>query len=148
MKIAAIVLIGLLALPVSTNAKGAAVALWMEGSVAGVESDGQGIRLVLTGRFWLEQNRQGQRSVVEVDAERGMKVTLVQASPFFAMTADWRGGTIRESRGALLEILRVAARDGRIVRLELAEANVAFGSDAVVTVVKGGVVRATDHSLR
>jgi len=134
-------------LPVSVLAKGEGVALWMEGRVADVQAEGPTIHLLLTGRFWFEQHRGATRSIVEVDGQRGLPVTVTQAQPFFAMTTDWRGGAIRD-QGALLVILRAAAQRQSSVKFELLDAQLAFGRDNSFTVVSGGVVRATDHELR
>ena len=142
-----VVLVALLMLPVLLHAKGEGVGLWMEGTVSSVDVEGQGIHLTLSGRFWLEQYRGNRRSRVEVDGRRGLAVTVTQATPFFAMTSDWRGGAIRDP-GALVAILRSAAQQGRLVRFELVDAQLSFGRDGGFTVVRAAVVRATDHDLR
>src|SRR5262245_29673652 len=101
------------------SAKGEGVGLWMEGVVSNVDVRDGRAEFVLTGRFWLEQYRAGQRSTVELDGRRGIPVSATQAEPFFAMTKDWRGGAIR-GEGALVDLLKTAARGKRTVRLELA----------------------------
>jgi len=53
-------------LPAGVCAKGEGVGLWMEGTVSEVKAEGQRVRLVLTGRFWFEQHRNQQASVIEV----------------------------------------------------------------------------------
>lgn len=136
-----------LLLPMPALAKGEGVALWMEGIVSNVEGNGKNIRLVLTGRFWFEQNRNGERSVVELDGRQAFPATVTQATPFFAMTADWGGGAIR-GPGTLLAILRAAGQHGRSVRFEFVDAQLAFGRDGSLTVMRAGVIRATDHDLR
>ncbi len=146
MALAAVVAATLL-LPIPVLAKGEGVGLWMEGTVSNVEDDGKNIRLVLTGRFWFEQYRARERSVVELDSRHGLPATITQATPFFAMTADWGGGAIREP-GTLLKILRAAAQHGRSVRFEFVDAQLAFGRDGSLTVMRAGVIRATDHDLR
>ncbi len=136
-----------LLLPTPVLAKGEGVGLWMEGTVSNVEGNGKNIRLVLTGRFWLEQYRDRERSVVELDGRHGLPATVTQATPFFAMTADWGGGAVR-GPGTLLAILRAAAQHGRIVRFEFVDAQLAFGRDGSLTVMRAGIIRATDHDLR
>ncbi|HEY3053659.1 MAG TPA: hypothetical protein VGK04_09765 [Thermoanaerobaculia bacterium] len=127
--------------------KGNGVSLWMEGRVSNVEADGDRIHFLLTGSFRLEQYRGKARSVVEVDGRRGMRVTIRQADPFFAMTSDWKGGAIREN-GALLHILDAAATRKRIVKFELSEAQLVFSAGGVLTVSDGAVRRAIDANLR
>jgi len=133
-------------LPVLVQAKGDGVGLWMEGTVSGVQVQGQDIHLILSGRFWFEQYRGNSRSSVEVDGRPGLEVSVTQAAPFFAMTSDWRGGAIRD-QGALLAILRAAAQKGRLVKFELAGAQLSFGGEHRLVVTKAAVVRATDHDL-
>jgi len=110
-------------LPAGVLAKGEGVGLWMEGQVSDVRAEGQNIRLVLIGHFWLDQHRGTQASVVEVrDLRTGGPATipavLTQGRPFFAMTENWGAGAIRKS-GALLAILQAAAGTGKSVKLEL-----------------------------
>lgn len=136
-----------LLLPMPALAKGEGVGLWMEGTVANVEGNGKNIRLVLTGRFWFEQYRDRERSVVELDGRHGLSATIAQATPFFAMTTDWGGGAIR-GPGTLLAILRAAAQHGRSVRFEFVDAQLAFGRDGSLTVMRAEVIRATDRDLR
>jgi hypothetical protein len=127
-------------------AKGEGVGLWMEGQVSEVRAEGQGIRLVLSGRFWFEQYRGAEPSVVEV-GKTPIAAVLTQGRPFFAMTADWKGGSIRKS-GALLAILQAAAASGRPVKLELADSRLSFGRGGTLAVESAIVRRATDHALR
>ena len=139
-------------LPPAVLAKGESVGLWMEGKVSEVRAEGQDIRLVLTGRFWFEQHRAAKASVVEVrDLRTGgpasIPVVLTQGRPFFAMVENWRGGALRKS-GALLAILQAAAGTERVVRLELANARLQFGSGGTLAVESATVRRATDHALR
>lgn len=129
------------------HAKGEGVGLWMEGTVANVRAEGKRTHLVLTGRFWLEQYRGNVRSVVEVDGRRGIPVTVVQAEPFFAMTTNWGGGSIR-AQGALLPILETAAERKRTVKLELLDAKLVFGREGHFEVTEGAVIRVTDADLR
>ena len=146
-KIALAVVAAASMLPMLASAKGEGVGLWMEGTVSNVEVGGQDIRLVLTGRFWFEQYRGRERSIVVVDGRHGLTATIAQATPFFAMAADWRAGAIR-GPGALLAIVGAAAQRGRSVKFEFLDARLAFGRDGSLTVVAGGVIRATDHDLR
>ncbi len=138
-------------LPAAVLAKGDGVGLWMEGQVSEVRSEGQNIRLVVTGRFWFEQHRGSQPSVVEVRDLRGGPATipavLTQGRPFFAMVENWKGGAIRKS-GALLAILQAASGTGQVVKLELANARLQFGSGSTLAVESATVRRATDHALR
>src|SRR5258706_10963432 len=138
-------------LPAAVLAKGEGVGLWMEGQVSEVRAEGSSIRLVVTGRFWFEQTRGAEPSVVEVRDLRGGPATipavLTQGRPFFAMVESWKGGSIRKS-GALLAILEAASRTGQVVRLELANARLQFGSGSTLAVESATVRRATDHSLR
>jgi len=140
-------------LPAAVLAKGEGVGLWMEGQVSEVSADGRNIRLVVTGRFWFEQYRraQPQPSVIEVRDLRGgpaaIPAMLTQGRPFFAMTENWGGGAIRNS-GALLGILQAAAGTGKVVKLELANARLQFGSGGTLAVESATVRRATDPSLR
>ena len=138
-------------LPAAVLAKGDGVGLWMEGQVSEVRSEGQNIRLVVTGRFWFEQYRGSQPSVVEVRDLRGgpasIPAVLTQGRPFFAMVENWKGGAIRKS-GALLAILQAASGTGQVVKLELANARLQFGSGSTLAVESATVRRATDHALR
>ena len=146
---AAVAIAALDAAPV--QAKGDGVGLWMEGQVSEVRAEGPNIRLVLTGRFWFEQHRSEQPSVVEVSDRRGGPATipaaLTQGKPFYAMTENWGGGAIRKS-GALLEILQAAAGTGRVVRFELADARLSFGRGGTLAVESAIVRRASDYALR
>jgi hypothetical protein len=138
-------------LPAAVLAKGEGVGLWMEGQVSEVRAEGQSIRLVVTGRFWFEQYRGTQPSVVEVRDLRGGPATipavLTQGRPFFAMVENWKGGAIRKS-GALLAILQAASGTGQVVKLEIANARLQFGSGSTLAVESATVRRATDHALR
>ncbi len=140
-----------LILPVAALAKGEGVGLWMEGKVSDVKTEGQKIQLVLTGRFWFEQYRGQERSVVEIKGEHGVPATIVatitQAEPFFAMVATWEGGAIRK-QGALLAIVQEAAKRNRIIKFEFFDGQLAFGRNGSLTVMNGAVLRATDHNLQ
>jgi hypothetical protein len=134
-------------------AKGEGVGLWMEGQVSEVRAEGKNIHLVVTGRFWFEQYRGQQRSVVEVKNLRGgaavIPATIRQGKPFFAMVNrenGWGGGAIRQP-GALLEILRTASGSGRIVKFELVDARLKFGREGRFRVESADTLRATDHAL-
>jgi hypothetical protein len=131
--------------------KGDGIGLWMEGQVTEVRVEGRSIRLTLTGRFWFEQYRGQQASVVEVEDLNGgataMPATITQGKPFFAMTEGWQGGAIRQP-GALLRILQGASGSGRTVRFELINARLKFGAQGRFAVESAEVIRATDHDLR
>jgi len=133
-------------LPAAVQAKGEGLGLWMEGQISEVRADGQNIRLTLTGRFWFQQYRGTEPSVVEV-SNRPIPATLTQGRPFYAMTESWGGGSIRKS-GALLSILQAAAISGKPVKLELADSRISFGRGGTLAVESAIVRRATDHSLR
>jgi len=133
-------------LPAAVEAKGEGVGLWMEGQVSEVRAEGQGIRLVLTGRFWLQQYRGTEPSFVEVSS-KPIPALLTQGRPFYAMTENWGGGSIRKS-GALLSILQAAAASGKPVKLELADSRISFGRGGTLAVESAIVRRATDHALR
>jgi len=140
-------------LPAGAFAKGEGVGLWMEGTVSEVRAEGQRVRLVLTGRFWFEQHRAGQASVIEVrDLRTGgpanIPVTLTQGKMFFAMVENWRGGAIREDKGALLAILQSAAGSPQVLKFQLVNARLKFGSVGSLAVESADVVRATDPKLR
>jgi hypothetical protein len=138
-------------LPAGVAAKGEGVGLRMEGQVSEVRAEGDNIHLVVTGRFWFQQSRGTETSVVEVRDLRGgpasIPATLTQGRPFFAMSADGRGGAIRKS-GALLAILQAAGGTGQVVKFELANARLQFGSGGTLAVEGATVRRATDHTLR
>jgi hypothetical protein len=133
-------------LPATGVAKGEGVGLWMEGQVSEVRAEGQTIRLIVTGRFWLQQHRGTEPSVVEV-SNKPIPAVLTQGRPFYAMTESWGGGSIRKS-GALLSILQAAAVSGKPVKLELADSRVNFGRGGTLAVESAIVRRATDHALR
>src|SRR5258708_38232532 len=119
-------------LPAGVCAKGEGVGLWMEGTVSEVKAEGQRVRLVLTGRFWFEQHRNQQASVIEVrDLRTGgpasTPATLTQGKMFFAMVENWRGGAIREDRRGGLRLLESAAGSPPVLKFELAEARLEFG---------------------
>jgi hypothetical protein len=136
--------------PACALAKGEGVGLWMEGQISEVRTEGANIHLVVTGRFWLDQYRGQQASMVEVRDLRGgparIPATIRQGKPFYAMTADWRGGAIRPP-GALLGILQ-AARTGRVLKFQLIDARLKFGREGRFVVESADVLRATDHDLR
>ena len=73
---------------------------------------------------------------------RARKITV-----FFAMVENWKGGAIRKS-GALLAILQAASGTGQVVKLELANARLQFGSGSTLAIESATVRRATDHALR
>ena len=131
-------------------AKGEGVGLWMEGQVSEVRAEGTNIHLVVTGRFWFEQYRSQQRSVVEVKNLRGgaavIPATIRQGKPFFAMVEGWGGGAIRQP-GALLEILRTASGSERSVKFQLIDARLKFGREGRFRVESADTLRATDHAL-
>jgi hypothetical protein len=131
-------------------AKGEGVGLWMEGKVSEVRAEGTNIHLVVTGRFWFEQYRGQQRSVVEVKNLRGgaavIPATIRQGKPFFAMVEGWGGGAIRQP-GALLEILRTASGSERSVKFQLIDARLKFGREGRFRVESADTLRATDHAL-
>jgi len=133
-------------LPAAVQAKGEGLGLWMEGQISEVRADGQNIRLTLTGRFWFQQYRGTEPSVVEL-SNRPIPATLTQGRPFYAMTESWGGGSIRKS-GALLSILQAAAISGKPVKLELADSRLSFGRGGTLAVESAIVRRATDHALR
>ena len=140
-------------LPAGAFAKGEGVGLWMEGTVSEVKAEGQRVRLVVTGRFWFEQHRAGQASVIEVkDLRTGgrasIPATLTQGKMFFAMVENWRGGAIREDPGALLAILQSAAGTPQVLKFELSNARIKFGPIGTLAVESAQVVRATDPKLR
>ena len=150
-KIGAAALVAIALLPDAAVAKGEGVGLWMEGKVSDVEKDGEAVHLLVTGRFWLDQYRGRERHALEVTGPQGqpatIPATLTQARPFFAMATDWRAGAIREE-GALAAMVEEAARREWTVRFEFEDAQLAFGRDGGLTVIRGNVVRATDHDLR
>jgi hypothetical protein len=137
--------------PVVAFAKGEGVGLWMEGTVSDVQVEGPTIQFVLTGRFWFQQYRGRERSIVEIKGEHGkpaiIPVTVTQGEPFFAMSPSWKAGAIQE-QGALPRITQAASRHDRIVKFEFWGAEVAFGRAGHFTVVNGTIIRATDHDLR
>ncbi len=128
--------------PAGVCAKGEGVGLWMEGTVSEVKAEGQRVRLVLTGRFWFEQHRNQQASVIEVrDLRTGgpasIPATLTQGKVFFAMVENW-----------LLRLLQSAAGSPQVLKFELANARLKFGSIGKLTVESAQVIRATDPKLR
>jgi hypothetical protein len=138
--------------PCTVAAKGEGIGLWMEGQVSEVRAEGRDVRLVLTGRFWFDQYRGQEPSIVEVHDPRtggaaSIPAVLTQGRPFYAMTENWRGGATRKS-GALLEILQAAAASGKTVKFELADSRLSFGRGGTLAVEHAIVRRATDHSLR
>src|SRR5260221_11667869 len=119
--------------PAGVCAQGEGVGLWMEGTVSEVKAEGQRVRLVLTGRFWFEQHRNQQASVIEVrDLRTGgpasIPATLTQGKMFFAMVENWRGGAIRQGRGALLRLPHSAAGRPPGLQVQLANARPKFRS--------------------
>ena len=149
MRLAALLLAGVCLLPQTAHAASPIAGVWVEGAVAEVEQRGHKIRVVLTGRCWMEQQRQAERSVIELEAKAvPVTVRLGNSGTFQAMTPDWKRGTPQESRAALLSILRSAADRRRIIRMELAEANVAFTAQNTLASVQAAVARITDYSQR
>ena len=143
-----------LLLPACALAKGDGVALRMEGKVSNVVVEGEKLSFVLTGGFFfkqwrrdsMESSRQNESSV-EVDGSRGIQVTVMQNKPFYAMTEDGRGAAIRDD-GALAGILQAAARQGRVVKFQLIDANLVFSRGGGFRVARAAVIRATDADLR
>lgn len=151
MKALVAALAALALLPACALAKGEGVGLWMEGQVSEVRAQGASIHLVVTGRFWFDQYRGEQHSVVEVRDLRGgaatIPVVIRQGKTFFAMLAGSGGGAIRPS-GGLLEILKTASGTDRVVKFQLINARLKFGPEGRFAVEAGEVIRATDHDLR
>ena len=146
MKALSILLAVVALLPAGALAKGEGVGVWMEGRVSEVRRGPGSIHLVVSGRFWFEQHRGTEPSVIEV-SKATIPATLAQGEPFFAMTKDWGGGAIRK-QGALLQILQAAAASGNVVRFQLINARLKFGPQGTIAVEDADVIRATDHSLR
>ncbi len=121
----------------------------MEGPVTNITVTGDRIQFQLSGRFWFVQYPEGRppRHLIEVDGKRGISANVSQAELFFAMTADWRGGALRE-KGELLKILKTAAERGRVVKFELMRPKMDFGRDHSFTLTDAAVIRATDADLR
>jgi hypothetical protein len=120
---------------------------WMEGTVTNISVNGDSIHIQMTGRFRLQQYRGIARthlSVIEADCKRGISATLTPFRVFIAVTPDGRGGAVRNDKGALLGIIKVAAERGRAVKFELANPIIAFDTDGSITNVESAVVRATD----
>ena len=145
--LAALLAISVFVRPCPTLAKGEGGGLWMEGPVSNLQVVGDQIHFVLTGKFWFEQYHGAKRSSVEVDGRRGLSVTVTQAQPFFAMTTDWRAGAIREE-GSLSTLIKAAAQNDRVMRFELLDARLDFGSGRRFAVHSARVIRATDGDLR
>ena len=147
-KMTSIVLLsaGLSLLPASVLGKGDGVALRMEGTVSKLEFLGDKAHFILTGRFSFKQWRGQTESSVDVDGSRGIPITVVQAKPFYAMTEDGHGATIRE-KGALAGILQAAAERKRVVRFQLLDAKLVFGRGGSFKVTQAAVIRATDADL-
>ena len=82
----------------------------MEGQVSDVRADGGNIHLVVTGRFWFDQQRGQQSSFVEIKSR--MRATLRQGKPFFAMVGNWLA---RQGRFAVesADVLRATDHDLR-----------------------------------
>jgi len=135
--------------PATLGAKGGGVGFWMEGTVTEVQAAGDQIHFTLKGRFWFEQYPDGSRSPqkVEVDCRNSISVTVHQNDPFFAFTADWRGGAI-QGRGGLLRILKAAVAPGRNIKFELLEPKIVFDPKQSITLTDAAVIRATDADLR
>ena len=132
--------------PGSACAKGEGIGVWMEGQVSEVQARGAAVQLLLRGRFWFEQHRGTEPSVIEL-RDATIPATLAQGEPFFAMVENWHGGAIRKP-GALLQILQAAAASGKPVKLELVRARLKFEPQGRIRVESAEVVRATDHQLR
>ena len=142
-----LLLLGLLA-AACASAKGDGIGLRMVGTVSNLEIDGDTLRFVLTGRFYFEHYRRGtERHSVEVDGQRGLPVTVVQAEPFFAVTPDRRAAALRP-KGTLAKILQAAVERKRVVRFELTNAKLEFGPEQRFAVIHAEVRRATDADLR
>jgi hypothetical protein len=132
--------------PGSAWAKGEGVGVWMEGQVSEVRAKGAAIHLVLRGRFWFEQHRGTEPSVIEM-RDATIPATLAQGKPFFAMVENWHGGALRKP-GALMQILQAAAASGKPVKFELVNARLKFAPEGRIAVEAAEVIRATDHDLR
>ena len=145
--VAALLAIGALLSPWPAAAKGEGVGLWMDGTVSQVREVRGELRFVVKGRFSFTQFRGTQGALVEVDGTEGISVRARQANPFFAMTTDWGGGSIREDPRALGALLKSAERSSRAVKFELADATLRFGPERKFAVEGARVVRATDHDL-
>jgi len=138
-----------LCLPMAGYAKGSGVGFWMEGTVKNIRVNADKINFQLIGRFWFIQYS-GQpatkESLITVDLSHGTTVTIRQATPFFAMSSDWRGGAIRK-KGELLKILQAAARHNRKVKFQLTQPQLAFGPNQTFSLMNAAVIRATDADL-
>jgi hypothetical protein len=125
------------------------VGFWMEGTVTNVtEAEGR-IQFRLNGNFSFHQipEEGPQNQVIKVFGEHGISATVQQSEPFFAMTTDWSGGSLRK-KGDLLKLLKTAAGRGGVVKFELFNPKMEFGPGLKFTLLDAKVIRATDADLR
>jgi hypothetical protein len=125
------------------------VSFGMDGTVKNVVSADGHIKFQITGRVLMNQYLPDQPRpvVIEVHPEQEFSATITQADPFFAMTKDWGGGSIRKG-GDLLKILKSAAVRGNVVRFDLEQPEMDFGPNQQFTLVRAIVRRATDADLK
>ena len=139
-----------LLVPVIALAKGDGVGFSMEGTVTNISVSGENIHFTFTGTFHIDQYHGMQHSAVTIDCTHGVSATVFQGDPFFAMTSDWRGGSLQPD-GDLLKILKAAVEHNRVVKFELYDVKMAMGEGkdyGAFTLSDAGVVRATDADLR
>ena len=125
-----------------------AVGFGMKGTVTNVVVVNERIQFRLTGWFWFHQYLLGgtNQQVIKVDCEHGISATVTPDS-FVAMTTDWRGGSVQNDKGRLLEILEAAGERGTVVEFSLLQPKLDFGTNGF-TLMDAKVWRVTDADLR
>jgi hypothetical protein len=90
---------------------------------------------------WEGTNQQ----VIKVDCERGISASITPDS-FVAMTTDWRGGSVQNNKGRLLQILQTAAGRHSEVKVALLNPKLDFGTNGFA-ILDAKVWRITDADL-
>ena len=132
----------------SGSTKGGGVGFVLEGTVSNVARGNDFAQVIVKGKLRLIEYPNGKppASIIEFICPEGMAATLIEWRAFYAMSADWRGGALRQP-GNLFEILAAAEKRGNVVKFELVSPRIDFAGGSCPAVTSE-VIRATDVDLR
>jgi hypothetical protein len=128
--------------------KGGGVGFFLEGTVTNVGRSNSFVQVIIKGRLRLVQYPDGQppAQIIEYICPDGLVATFNDMKEFFAMSADWRGGALRQP-GTLSKILEAAEKRGNVVKFELLSPRIDFAGENCPAVASD-VIRVTDVDLR
>ena len=141
------VLLALIAFPLVVLSKGDGRSFVIEGRVRTASAAAGGLELSINGDLLVTECIRGKCTTTPWETGSEMELHISQSQPFFAITPDRRGGSIREP-DKLAHIVRRAAEHGQRVRLELRSPKISFDASGKVRQVEAEVGRITDYDLR